>query len=138
MKTSFELDEQGWSRNVAWCAANAAWYRTTYLTYAMSAGTVYSQEGTTTWNHWFRQPPSNAWTGPSTTALLNELGDDSFGTGSWCSEQFASGPKNCLFPDRTNDCEAYDMQTGACANSVGQPWTVRIRIGPTRLATCGF
>ena len=70
--------------------------------------------------------------------LLNEYGDNSFGTGSWCSEQFPTGPRNCLFPDRVNDCEAYDLATGACATSLGQPWTVLIRIAPTRFAACGF
>ena len=133
----FEIQEQGWSRNMAWCATNAAFYRTSYLTYAMTAGTVNSGN----WNKWYRQGLSSTWSGPFTTALVNEFGNDSFGgDGAWCSEQFTggTGPQNCLFPDRDNDCEAYDLWTGACAVSGGQPWTVTIRIAPTRLAACGF
>ena len=129
----FEIQEPGWNRNVAWCATNAAFYRTLYLTYALNGGTVTSG----TWNRWIRQPPSNTWSGPFTAGLLNELGDNSFGEGSWCSEQFTNGPKNCLFPDRTNDCEAYDLFTGTCGLG-GPPWTVTIRIAPTRLGACGF
>jgi hypothetical protein len=133
----FEIREQGWNRNMAWCATNAAFYRTSYLTYAMTAGTVSSGS----WNKWYRQGLSSTWSGPFTAALVNEFGNDSFGgDGAWCSEQFTdgTGPQNCLFPDRTNDCEAYDLATGACAVGSGLSWTVTIRIAPTRLAACGF
>jgi hypothetical protein len=131
----FEIDEQGWGRNVAWCAENAAFYRTAYLDFAQTAGSVYSGN----WSRWYRAPSTaNVWTGPYVLPLLNEYGDNSFGEGSWCSEQFPSDPRNCLFPDRTNDCEAYDLTTGACAISLGEPWTVTIRIAATRLAACGF
>ncbi len=131
----FEIDEAGWNRNVAWCAENAAFYRTTYLDNAFGAAAVMSG----TWARWTRAPSAgSAWQGPFTTPLVNEYGDFSFGEGTWCSEQFATEPRNCLFPNRTNDCEAYDNATGACANAAGLPWTVTIRIAPTRLAACGF
>jgi hypothetical protein len=131
----FEIDEAGWGRIVAWCAENAAFYRTAYLTSASSAGTISSG----TWTRWYRAPSTgNTWSAPWTSPLWNHYGDDAFGEGSWCSEQFPFEPQNCLFPNRTNDCEAYDQATGACAEAVGLPWTVTIRIGPTRSSACGF
>ncbi|HKQ63302.1 MAG TPA: hypothetical protein VJS92_18580 [Candidatus Polarisedimenticolaceae bacterium] len=131
----FEIQEQGWNRNVAWCAQNAAFYRTAYLASAPTAGTASSGA----WSHWRRAPSTgNAWNGPSATSLVNDFGDNCFGPYSWCSEQFAGEPQNCLFPDRLEDCEAYDQFTGACAEAAGLPWTVTIRIAPSRLAACGF
>ncbi len=132
----FGIVEPDWSRTVAWCAQNAAFYRSSYLLYAPTQGSVPSG----TWSRWRRAPiTGNAWAGPFNTSLANDFGNNAFGEYSWCSEQFPNEPQNCLFPDRVNDCEAYDLATGACAASAGtHSWTVTIRIAPTRLAACGF
>ena len=129
----FELQEPG--RTVAWCSLNAGYYRTQYLSLAPTQGTVTSGS----WNKWRKAPSTgNAWTGPDTTGHLNQFGNDCFGPYSWCSEQFSPEPQNSIFPDRINDCEAYDLATGACGASVGGTWRLTIKIASARLTACGF
>ena len=130
----FQLVE-GPMRTVAWCSVNAAFYRTNYLSLAPTTGSATSGN----WNKWRKAPiTGNAWQGPDTAAHDNDFGDNCFGTYTWCSEQFPTEPKNALFPDRTNDCEAYDLATGDCGIVLGSSWQVTIRIAPTRLLACGF
>jgi hypothetical protein len=130
----FELVESP-TRTTAWCSTNAGYYRSQYLSLAATFGTVTSGS----WNKWRKAPATgNAWQGPDTTGHLNTFGDDCFGLYSWCSEQFSPEPKNCIFPNRTNDCEAYDLATGACGASIGGTWQLTIRIAASRFAACGF
>jgi len=123
---------------VAWCSLNAAFYRTNYLTYSPTSSPP-TPITSGNWNKWRKAPiTGNAWQGPDTSAHDNTFGDNCFGSYTWCSEQFPTEPKNAVFPDRTNDCEAYDFATGFCGVVSGSGWQVTIRIAPTRLAACGF
>jgi hypothetical protein len=123
------------TRTVAWCSLNAAFYKTNYMNLAPTFGSAMSGS----WNKWRKAPiTGNAWQGPDTTAHQNDFGDNCFGTYTWCSEQFPTEPKNSIFPDRTNDCESYDLTTGFCGISTGATWQLTIRIAPTRLLACGF
>lgn len=129
----FQIVEPG--RTVAWCSQNALFYKTDYQSLASTNGTVSSGA----WNKWRKTPlTGNAWQGPDTAAHVNTFGNDCFGDFSWCSEQFPTEPQNAIFPNRTNDCEAYDLATGACRNTTGGTWTLTIKIGATRLLACGF
>jgi hypothetical protein len=122
-------------RRVSWCSVNAAFYRTNYLSKAPTFGTATSGS----WNKWRKAPiTGNAWQGPDTAGHLNTFGNDCFGDYSWCSEQFPTEPQNSIFPDRTNDCEIYDLATGFCSLSTGTSWQLTIRIASTRLLACGF
>jgi len=120
---------------LAWCSERARFYWEKYLALAPSNGTAASGA----WNKWRKAPlTGNAWVLESGTHT-NEYGDDSFGAFSWCSEQFGTEPRNCIFPNRTNDCEIYDLTTGACRTSSGTgTWQLTIRTAATRLRTCGF
>lgn len=130
----FQLVESP-TRTVAWCSLNAAFYKTNYMNLAPTFGSAMSGS----WNKWRKAPiTGNAWQGPDTAAHQNDFGDNCFGTYTWCSEQFPTEPKNSLFPDRTNDCESYDLATGFCGISTGATWVVTIKIAPTRLLACGF
>ncbi|HET9300385.1 MAG TPA: hypothetical protein VFO11_10600, partial [Candidatus Polarisedimenticolaceae bacterium] len=123
------------SRTVAWCSLNAGFYRTNYLALAPTNGSVSSGN----WNKWRKGPStSNAWVGPDTTGHTNSFGNDCFGDYSWCSEQWSPEPQNAIFPDRTNDCEIYDMASGACGASTGETYQLTIRIAGTRAVACGF
>jgi hypothetical protein len=94
------------------------------------------------WQKWRKAPSTgNAWVGPETAAHANTFGNDCFGNYSWCSEQWTtpvSEPQNAIFPDRTNDCEIYDMAVGACGASTGGTFQLTIRIAGTRAVACGF
>ena len=126
----FQLVETG-GRTVAWCSLNAAFYRSNYINLAPTSGSLTSGS----WNKWRKAPiTGNAWQGPDTTGHLNTFGNECFGDYTWCSEQFPTEPQNAIFPNRTNDCESYDLATGLC----GGGWQVTIRIAPTRLLACGF
>ncbi len=125
----------GAGRTVAWCSVNAAFYRTQYLALAPTNGTVTSGS----WQKWRKAPStSNAWVGPDTAGHVNTFGNDCFGDYSWCSEQWSPEPQNAIFPDRINDCEVYDMASGACGSSTGLTYTLSIKIAATRLVACGF
>ena len=76
--------------------------------------------------------------GPDTTGHVNDFGNACFGDYSWCSEQWSPEPQNAIFPDRTNDCEIYDMASGACGASTGETYQLAIRIAGTRAVACGF
>ncbi|HKY33491.1 MAG TPA: hypothetical protein VJV23_13235 [Candidatus Polarisedimenticolia bacterium] len=130
----FEI-AQNPSRAVAWCSVNAGFYRTSYLDLAPTFGSNVSGS----WNRWVRSPSTGgAWQGPLTAPLANTFGDDCFGPYSWCSEQFSPEPQNAIFPDRVNDCEAYDLATGACGSTTGETWRLTIRVASSRQAACGF
>ncbi len=131
----FEIVEPG--RTVAWCSVNAAFYQSQYLTHAPTGGSATSGS----WNKWRKAPSTgNAWQGPIVTGQLNEYGlDAGFSEYVWCSEQFTFEPKNCIFPHQTNNCEVYDLASGACgASSDTETWQLTIRIASTRLLACGF
>jgi hypothetical protein len=126
----FEIVEPG--RTVAWCSLNAGFYRQMYLDLAPTFGTVNSGS----WQKWRKAPSTgDAWTGPDTAAHENTFGNDCFGDYSWCSEQFSPEPQNAIFPNRTNDCEIYDMATGGCQ---GGAWVLTIKVASTRAVACGF
>jgi len=113
---------------------NAAYYKTQYLALAGTFGSATSG----TWSKWRKAPSTgNAWVADN-TGHPNTYGDDCFGPYSWCSEQFVFEPQNSIFPNRINDCEAYDLATGACGASTGETWLLTIRIASTRHLACGF
>ena len=120
----------------AWCAEHALFYKDRYVALAPTQGTAMSGS----FNKWRKAPATgNSWVGPDTSPHLNTYGDNAFGPYSWCSEQFSPEPQNCIFPDRTNDCEAYDLATGACGASLGTgTWSLTIKVASTRLRACGF
>ena len=131
----FEIVERP-TRRVAWCSENAAFYREKYLLHAPTGGSATSLS----WSKWRRAPSTgNAWQGPIVTGQLNEYGTDAgFPEYVWCSEQFTFEPRNCIFPHQTNNCEAYDLASGACGASVDETWELTIRIASTRQGACGF
>jgi len=130
----FEIQEPA-GRTVSWCSENAGFYKTQYLALAPTQGSATSGS----WNKWRKAPQTgNAWVGPTTTGNLNTYGDQCFGFYTWCSEQFSTEPQNCLFPNRTNNCEVYDNASGACGASIGGTWRLTIKIASTRFLACGF
>jgi hypothetical protein len=120
---------------LAWCSERARFYWQNYLALAPTQGTVSSGA----WSKWRKGlVTGNVWALES-SAHTNEFGNDSFGNYTWCSEQFPTEPRNCIFPDRTNDCEIYDLTTGECRTGSGTgTWQLTIRTATTRLRACGF
>ena len=116
----------------AWCAENGDDYVDAYLAQAPTGGEFLSGS----WNRWHRTE-GGPWAGPVTTEFYNLYGSDciatSFGTYSWCSEYSLGGLFLTAAPGSTTACEAYDGAT--CGNGT---WTLTIKVGPSRLAACGF
>jgi hypothetical protein len=111
------------------CAQRADFYRTSYLDLATSGGLAYSGP----WNRWILQE-GGVWTGPDAGSYENHYGFDCLDGRSWCPEIGFAGRNVALLPEQPAECESLDFASG-CGAGV---WRVTVKIGHTRLGTCGF
>ena len=120
----------------AMCSTNADFYRDNYIALAPAGDKEFSG----TWNRWGRSPgTADAW------ALDNTSRKNKFGTD--CDEEYAWCMEENLLPDRIfltvrpgasggqSECESQLTGQTQCSDGT---WVLTIRIGATRLATCGF
>jgi subtilisin family serine protease len=111
------------------CAERADFYRDAYLANAAGSGTATSGG----WSRWYLEE-GGAVVGPITDPLDNYFGTACLEEYSWCPESGLAGRQVAVLPVQTGDCESLDFSTGCGAGA----WTLTIRIGPSRAATCGF
>lgn len=126
---------EGTFRSIAWCSANAEFYKTQYLTLGPTSGSVSSG----TWSKWRKSNFTGyLWEGPDTTAHLNRYGTTCHSAYAWCSETFPTEPRLELRPSLTSTCECYDAGTSSCSGGGADSWQVTIKISGTRQNACGF
>lgn len=106
-----------------WCAQRADWYQDAYLADvdATSGG----------WKKWSRAD-GGSWSAPDTNGYNNYFGCGVAGTGigNWCSEWYLGGRELGILPGDIG-AEAYSPHFIG-----GELFT--LRVGATRLETCGF
>jgi hypothetical protein len=117
---------------VAICAQQASFYRSSYLSLAPTAGSVNSGS----WTKWFKAPATGgAWV-PNNGSYQNRFGTTCLTSFSWCPEWALAGQVFLeVHPAHTTpNCELVDGVAG-CSNG---NWQFTLKVGPSRLATCGF
>jgi hypothetical protein len=112
----------------SWCAQGADFYVNTYRTKAQGGAIDYSGG----WNKWWR-PSGGGWNGPVTFSAVNYFGASCSAPYAWCSEWGLGSLYLWIDPAATTTCELSTDSEG-CGNG----GRLRIRVGPTRLGTCGF
>ncbi len=112
----------------SWCEQGADFYTDTYLTTAPFGAIEYSGS----WNKWYR-PPGGGWTGPFDISSVNFFGTSCSAPYSWCTEWGFGDLFLWIDPAATTTCELSNDSLG-CGNG----GRLRIRVGPTRITTCGF
>ncbi len=117
-----------------WCAERADFYRDAYLT--PPVGGAATSGG---WNKWHRTEVG-PWIGPLTAGFVNSYGTACVGVNSWCTEDGLGGLRLGLNPANPATCEVFDHSAislpQGCSRGAG--WVTTVRIGPSRLAACGF
>jgi len=117
----------------ALCAAQADFYRENYLLYAPAGANVPSGA----WDKWYRLPATGGSWVFDPTPNLNLFGAACFVNFSWCPE---SGGLSGIFRQVVHpahpapNCETVDSLVG-CSDGT---WQFTLRVGPSRLAACGF
>ncbi len=111
------------------CAERADFYRASYLSLADSGGTATSGS----WNRWTFQE-GGSWSVPETASFENRFGASCVDDRSWCPEDLLANRSVAILPEQPNQCESLDFYGGCSTGS----WVVTVKIGHTRLATCGF
>ena len=100
----------------------------TYLTSAPFGAIEYSGS----WNKWYR-PPGGGWTGPFDISNVNFFGTSCSAPYAWCTEWGFGDLFLWIDPAATTTCELSNDSVG-CGNG----GRLRIRVGGTRITTCGF
>ncbi|HEU5181313.1 MAG TPA: MopE-related protein [Candidatus Polarisedimenticolia bacterium] len=111
------------------CAEHADFYRNSYLSLADAGGTASSGS----WNRWTFQE-GGSWSAPETASFENRFGANCVDDRSWCPEDLLANRSVALLPEQIDLCESLDFYDGCSTGS----WVVTVKIGHTRLATCGF
>jgi hypothetical protein len=75
-----------------------------------------------------------SWSGPETASFANRFGVDCVEDRSWCPEDLLASRSVAVLPEQVDQCESLDFYGGCSTGS----WVVTVKIGHTRLATCGF
>jgi hypothetical protein len=115
------------------CAARADFYRDSYLLYAPTGSSLPSGS----WEKWFRLPATGGNWVIDNSSYLNRFGAGCFVNYSWCPEYggFFGRFFQIVHPAHFNpSCETVDALVG-CSNGT---WQFTLKVGPSRLATCGF
>jgi hypothetical protein len=112
----------------SWCAQQADFYVDNYRIKS-PLGAVLSSG---IWNKWYR-PAGSGWNGPLNISAMNFFGTSCSAAYSWCTEWGLGSLYLWIDPAATSTCELSNDSVG-CGNG----GRLRIRVGPTRLATCGF
>ena len=127
----FEIVEPTGSR--ALCTRQADFYRDNYLAFAPTGNSLSSG----TWAKWFRLPATGgAWTFDF-TPNPNLFGAVCFVPYSWCPESggLAASFFMVVHPAHpAPNCETVDALVG-CSDGT---WEFTLKVGPSRLAACGF
>ena len=110
------------------CAQRADVYRDDYL--SLAAGGAIRTSGS--WNKWYR-PAGGGWAGPVTENRQNYYGSSCSASYSWCAEWGLGSLFLWIDPAATTECEVSD-ESGGC----GSGGRLTIRVGSSRLTTCGF
>ena len=111
------------------CAQRADFYRDGYLSFADTGGTSLSGS----WNRWTFQE-GGSWSVPETASFENRFGINCVDERSWCPEDTLANRSVAVLPEQNSECESLDLYAGCSPGS----WIVTVKIGHTRLATCGF
>ncbi len=125
----FEVTGSGTGR--AWCSQRSDFFRDTYLALASTAGSVTSGS----WMRWTRDT-AGQWSGVTTSGSPNYYGEECFAPWSWCSEYGLNGLHLLVNPADASGCEIVDESAPSyCSPGT---WRLRIRVGESRQAVCGF
>lgn len=111
------------------CLQRADFYRDSYIALGVAGGSASSGA----WSKWYRSG-TGTWEGPSTAAYDNSFGSSCAEDYAWCVEAMLGGRSLAVLPSQDTICETIDFGEG-CGDGT---WRFTMRLGPSRLAACGF
>lgn len=130
----FEITSPDVHRQGAWCSTRADWYIQRYLAHASGAHSEISGA----WEKYVRNHDASPWEYAINRNLANKWGghcSNNFSAGAWCAEWFVgNGEIEALAFVPTRDHKSEIWNWGNFVDG----GTATIRVGPSRLATCGF